>query len=49
MLCSAYLLGAQTPQLNILYELESEELEQWKDSPGEVTGGDWQSYVGDKR
>lgn len=49
MLCSAYLLGAEPPQLNDLYESESKELEQWKDSPGEVTGGDWRNYLGDKR
>jgi hypothetical protein len=31
-----------------LYEKESNGLEPWKDSPGEVVGLDWKDYLGKK-
>ncbi|KAM7196061.1 cell cycle checkpoint protein RAD17 [Rhypophila sp. PSN 637] len=49
ILCSAYLLGAQTSQLHHIYEEESKSLEPWKDSPSEVIQDDWRDFLGDKR
>jgi hypothetical protein len=46
ILGSAYLLGGTSEHLNEVYEKESRGLEEWKDSPGEVTGGDWRGYLG---
>ncbi|RYP65524.1 hypothetical protein DL771_008281 [Monosporascus sp. 5C6A] len=49
ILCSAYLLGADVRQLHKIYDVESEELEPWKESPAEVTESDWRDFLGDKR
>ncbi|KAI6716721.1 hypothetical protein PZA11_003390 [Diplocarpon coronariae] len=49
LLGSAYLLGADAEQLNKIYDEESRELEEWKDSPAEVTDKDWREFLGDKR
>ncbi|KAK2624252.1 hypothetical protein QTJ16_006202 [Diplocarpon rosae] len=49
LLGSAYLLGANAEQLNKIYDKESKELEEWKDSPAEVTDKDWRDFLGDKR
>lgn len=49
LLGSAYLLGADAEQLNKIYDEESKELEEWKDSPVEVTEADWRNFLGDKR
>lgn len=49
LLGSAYLLGANVDQLQKIYDVESKELEEWKDSPAEVTETDWRDYLGDKR
>lgn len=49
LLGSAYLLGANADQLQTIYDTESKELEEWKDSPAEVTDSDWRNYLGDKR
>lgn len=49
ILCSAYLLGAQPSQLHRIYEVESESLEPWKDSPSEIIEEDWRDFLGDKR
>jgi hypothetical protein len=49
LLGSAYLLGANVDQLQKIYDAESKELEEWKDSPGEISDGDWRDYLGDRR
>lgn len=49
LLGSAYLLGANHNQLEKIYEVESKQLEAWKDSPAEVTEDDWRNFLGDKR
>jgi Questin oxidase-like len=49
LLGSAYLLGASVDQLQKIYDAESKELEEWKDSPGEISDGDWRDYLGDRR
>lgn len=49
LLGSAYLLGASTEQLRKIYEEEAKELEEWQDSPAEVTDADWRDFLGDKR
>jgi hypothetical protein len=49
LLGSAYLLGANVDQLQTIYDAESKELEEWKDSPGEISDGDWREYLGDRR
>ncbi|MCJ1439152.1 hypothetical protein MMC27_008543 [Xylographa pallens] len=49
ILGSAYLLGAKAHHLNDVYENESKELEQWEDSPNEVSTYDWKDYLGDRR
>ncbi|EKD16228.1 uncharacterized protein L3040_009532 [Drepanopeziza brunnea f. sp. 'multigermtubi'] len=49
LLGSAYLLGADADQLNNIYDGESERLEEWKNSPAEVTEKDWREFLGDKR
>lgn len=46
ILGSAYMLGANADQLNHIYGEESKELEDWKDSPGEITDSDWREYLG---
>ncbi|QDS68206.1 hypothetical protein FKW77_010562 [Venturia effusa] len=46
ILGSAYLLGATGEHLNRVYERESRVLEGWRDSPGEVGGGDWRGFLG---
>ncbi|RKU40858.1 hypothetical protein DL546_003511 [Coniochaeta pulveracea] len=48
ILCSAYLLGADAAHLNHLYEVESKELEPWKESPGEISEDDWRDFLGKK-
>ncbi|KAF8449763.1 hypothetical protein BGX38DRAFT_1185987, partial [Terfezia claveryi] len=35
-------------QLHDLYEREEGDIDPWKDSPWEVTGGDWRRYLGDE-
>ena len=46
ILGSAYLLGAGAPHLEKIYEKETEELEKWHASPGEVSKHDWRDYLG---
>ncbi|TVY38359.1 Questin oxidase, partial [Lachnellula subtilissima] len=46
---SAYLFGADASHLQKIYDKESKELEEWKDSPAEVTDSDWRDFLGDKR
>jgi len=40
------LLGASVEQLDKIYDHESEELEPWKDAPGEISKDDWRDYLG---
>src|SRR6187402_3429446 len=49
LLGSAYLLGANAEQLQKIYDEESKELEEWKDSPAEISDADWRDFLGDKR
>lgn len=49
LLGSAYLLGASTEQLQKIYDEESKELEDWEESPAEITDTDWRDFLGDKR
>jgi hypothetical protein len=49
LLGSAYILGANHDQLEKIYDVESKELEAWKDSPAEVTEDDWRNFLGDRR
>lgn len=46
ILGSAYILGADSDQLNHIYEAESKHLEPWKDSPGEISEHDWRDFLG---
>ena len=46
ILGSAYLLGSSNEHLDNIYDGEAEELEKWKESPGEVSRHDWQDYLG---
>lgn len=49
ILGSAYILGASVDQLQKIYDDESKELEEWQESPGEITEQDWRDHVGDRR
>ncbi|KAK3713519.1 hypothetical protein LTR37_008477 [Vermiconidia calcicola] len=46
ILGSAYILGAESEELNELYEAEGKHLEPWSDSPGEISKHDWREYLG---
>ena len=46
ILCSAYLLGAHEDQLHCIYDEEAKVLEEWVDSPSEITEHDWRLYLG---
>ncbi|EPS26686.1 hypothetical protein PDE_01624 [Penicillium oxalicum 114-2] len=46
LLSAAYLQGADADDLARLYESESKELEEWDDSPAEVTEDDWREFLG---
>ncbi|QSZ34150.1 hypothetical protein DSL72_005738 [Monilinia vaccinii-corymbosi] len=45
---SAYLLGADCDQLQKVYAEESKHLDEWHDSPGEITDADWREFLGEK-
>lgn len=49
LLGSAYLLGANVDQLRHIYDEESKQLEEWHDSPSEISDADWREFLGDKR
>ena len=49
ILGSAYLLGGGPEHLQEIYDKDVEELDAWKDSPGEVSRHDWRDYLGDRR
>ncbi|OCK80976.1 hypothetical protein K432DRAFT_381735 [Lepidopterella palustris CBS 459.81] len=46
ILGSAYILGGTPEHLNEIYEKESEQLEPWHESPGEVSNADWRDFLG---
>ncbi|KAF1951860.1 hypothetical protein CC80DRAFT_552930 [Byssothecium circinans] len=46
ILGSAYILGGTSEHLNDIYERESETLEPWRDSPGEISQDDWRDFLG---
>ena len=46
ILGSAYILGGTSEHLNDIYERESEDLEPWHDSPGEISKDDWRDFLG---
>lgn len=48
LLGSAYLLGANADQLQHIYAEESKSLEEWQDSPAEITEHDWRDHLGNK-
>ncbi|KAI0998273.1 hypothetical protein K3495_g9921 [Podosphaera aphanis] len=49
LLGSAYLLGADAPHLQNLYDEETKMLEAWVPSPAEITDKDWRHFLGDKQ
>jgi len=49
ILCSAYALGAEPPQLYHIYDVEAKELDPWQPSPSEILQVDWRDFLGDKR
>ena len=49
LLGSAYLFGASVDQMQHIYAVESKELEEWHDSPAEISAADWRDFLGDKR
>ncbi|KAL9623202.1 MAG: hypothetical protein Q9160_002517 [Pyrenula sp. 1 TL-2023] len=48
LLGSAYLLGGNADHLTDIYEDDSKSLEQWKDSPGEISTYDWRDFLGNR-
>jgi len=46
ILSSAYIFGADGDELHHIYEVESESLEPWADSPGEISKHDWRDFLG---
>lgn len=46
ILSSAYIFGADSDELNHIYEAESKHLEPWHDSPSEIAKHDWREYLG---
>ncbi|KAF2636734.1 hypothetical protein P280DRAFT_493000 [Massarina eburnea CBS 473.64] len=46
ILGTAYILGGTSEHLNEIYDKESEQLEPWKDSPGEISLDDWRDFLG---
>ncbi|KAK0640409.1 Questin oxidase [Lasiodiplodia hormozganensis] len=48
ILGSAYILGSTDEHLNEVYEVETETLEKWRDSPGEVTESNWRDFFGQR-
>jgi hypothetical protein len=43
---SAYILGGTSEHLIAIYDKEDEELEPWRDSPGEISKDDWRDFLG---
>ncbi|OJD36921.1 mgs207 protein [Diplodia corticola] len=48
ILGSAYILGATDEHLNEVYDVETETLEKWTDSPGEITESNWREHFGQR-
>lgn len=48
LLGSAYILGSTNDHLNEIYDVETETLEKWTDSPGEITEENWRNYFGQR-
>lgn len=48
ILGSSYIFGADSDQLNHIYEAESKHHDAWQDSPGEISQHDWRDYLGKK-
>ncbi|KAK7554508.1 hypothetical protein IWX49DRAFT_101185 [Phyllosticta citricarpa] len=46
LLGGAYMFGASAEQMNEIYDKESEQLEPWRDSPGEISRHDWRDFLG---
>ncbi|KAH7069249.1 hypothetical protein FB567DRAFT_565001 [Paraphoma chrysanthemicola] len=46
ILGSAFILGGTAEHLNDIYEKEAEQLEPWKDAPGEISREDWREFLG---
>ncbi|KAK8163225.1 hypothetical protein BC567DRAFT_200613 [Phyllosticta citribraziliensis] len=48
ILGSAYILGSNPDHLREIFKVESETLEPWTDSPGEITEANWREFLGNK-
>ena len=48
VLGSAYLLGASAELLQHIYDDGAPMLDEWEDSPQEITADDWRDFLGDK-
>ncbi|KAK7526913.1 uncharacterized protein IWZ02DRAFT_444902 [Phyllosticta citriasiana] len=48
VLGSAYILGSSPDHLKEIFKIESETLEPWTDSPGEITEDNWRQFWGNK-
>ncbi|KAK8197229.1 hypothetical protein HDK77DRAFT_10948 [Phyllosticta capitalensis] len=46
LLGAAYMFGASAEQMNEIYDKESEQLEPWRDAPGEISRYDWRDFLG---
>ena len=46
LLSAAFIQGADADDLTRLYESESKLLDEWTDSPAEVTAEDWRDHLG---
>jgi Questin oxidase-like len=46
ILGSAYFFGSTPEHLVEIYDKEAKQLEEWHDSPGEITKDDWRQYLG---
>ncbi|KAF2109467.1 hypothetical protein BDV96DRAFT_502678 [Lophiotrema nucula] len=49
ILGSAFILGGTHEHLNEIYEKESDQLEPWHDSPGEISKEDWRDFLGKRQ
>lgn len=48
ILGSAYIFGANHHQLQKIYDEDEKELEDWEDSPAEISDQDWRDFLGQK-
>ncbi|QIW97112.1 hypothetical protein AMS68_002630 [Peltaster fructicola] len=48
ILGSAYILGAESDDLQEIYDAEAQSLEPWADAPGEISKHDWRDFLGKK-